>query len=96
VKLDVDGNEADVLAGSVNTLRRFRPRVLMEWAPYLFDDKSAVMQQVLSNFINLGYIPKEPSGRRSLPKTYEALNSMVPTNGSMNVLFETDNVDIGQ
>jgi hypothetical protein len=89
VKLDVDGNEAGVLAGAANTLRRFRPRVLMEWAPCLFEGKSAVMEQILNDFINLGYRPKEPSGRRVLPKTLEALNAMVPKYGSMNVLFET-------
>jgi FkbM family methyltransferase len=93
VKLDVDGNEADVLAGASNTLRRFRPRVLMEWAPYLFDVESTVMEQVLTNFINLGYVPKEPTGRRRLPETLQALNSMVPEYGSMNVLFETSDVD---
>lgn len=96
IKLDVDGNEASVLAGAVDTLRRYRPRVLMEWAPYLFDDKSAVMEQVLSNFISLGYCPKEPSRRRPLPETVEALNSLVPKYGSMNVLFETSNVDSGK
>jgi FkbM family methyltransferase len=95
VKLDVDGNEAGVLAGSVNTLRRFRPRVLMEWAPYLFDDESAGMEQMLNNFIDLGYCPKEPSGRRALPTTLEALNALVPRYGSMNVLFETNDVGNG-
>jgi FkbM family methyltransferase len=89
VKLDVDGNEADVLAGAVSTISRLRPRVLMEWAPYLFERKAAVMDKKLSNFINLGYCPKEPTGRRALPKDLEALNAMAPKNGSMNVLFET-------
>jgi FkbM family methyltransferase len=89
VKLDVDGNEAGVLAGAANTLRRFRPRVLMEWAPYLFEGNAAIMGQMLSHFINLGYCPKEPSRRRVLPKTLEELNAMVPKYGSMNVLFET-------
>ena len=95
VKLDVDGNEAGVLAGSINTLRRFRPRVLMEWAPYLFDDESVCMEQMLNNFIDLGYRPKEPSGRRPLPKTLGALNALVPRYGSMNVLFETNDVGNG-
>jgi FkbM family methyltransferase len=96
VKLDVDGNEADVLGGAVSTLRRFRPRILMEWAPYLYGDESAGLGQVLSDFINFGYCPKEPSSRRPMPKTPEALNALVPKFGSMNVLFETGNVDNGQ
>jgi hypothetical protein len=96
VKLDVDGNKAGVLAGAANTLRRFRPRILMEWAPYLFEGKSAVMGQMLSNFINLGYCPKAPSRRRVFPKTLEALNAMVPKYGSMNVLFETSDFKHGQ
>jgi FkbM family methyltransferase len=89
VKLHVDGSEAGVLAGAANTLRRFRPRVLMEWAPYLFESQSTLMAQILSNFIELGYRPKEPSGRRVLPTTIEALNAKVAQYGSMNVLFET-------
>jgi len=96
VKLDVDGNEGDVLGGGVNTLGRFRPRVLMEWAPYLYRDESAVLGRVLRDFINLGYFPRDPSSRRPLPKTLEALNAMVPKYGSMNVLFETGNADTGQ
>jgi len=96
IKLDVDGNEAGVLVGAANTLRRFRPRVLMEWAPYLFEGKSAVMEQMLGNFIDLGYCPKEPSGRRLLPETLEALNATVPRYGSMNVLFETSVFKNGQ
>jgi hypothetical protein len=87
--LDVDGNEAGVLAGAANAVRRSRPRILMEWAPYLIEGKSTVMGQMLSNFINLGYCPKAPSRRRVLPKTLEALNAMVPKYGSRNVLFET-------
>lgn len=96
VKLDVDGNEASVLAGAVNTLGRFRPRVLMEWAPYLFEGKSIDMEQMLSNFTRLGYCPREPAGRRELPKNIEALNSLVPRYGSMNVLFEKTDVDNGR
>ncbi len=93
VKLDVDGNEASVLAGAVNTLRRFRPRVLMEWAPYLFGGNSGVMEQMLGDLIGLGYCPKEPSERQPLPKHFEALNSLAPKYGSMNVLFETGDAD---
>jgi FkbM family methyltransferase len=88
VKLDVDGNEDAVLAGAANTLRRFRPRVLMEWAPYLFEGKAGIMERILSGFIDLGYGPKKPLDRRVLPTTVEALNAMVPKFGSMNVLFE--------
>ena len=89
MKLDVDANEAGVLAGAANAVRRCRPRILMECAPYLIEGQSAVMEQSLSNFSNLGYCPKEPSARRALPKTLEALNAMVPKYRSMNVLFKT-------
>ena len=88
VKLDVDGNEAAVLDGAVITLGRFRPRVLMEWAPYLFEGRLGVMEKMLWNFINLGYCPKDQSGRRVLPRNLQALNSLVPKYGSINVLFE--------
>lgn len=54
------------------------------------------MEQMLSNFTRLGYCPREPAGRRELPKNIEALNSLVPRYGSMNVLFEKTDVDNGR
>jgi hypothetical protein len=36
IKLDVDGNEFEVLRGAQATLQRFRPQILMEFAPSVY------------------------------------------------------------
>ena len=36
IKLDVDGNEHKVLAGSSGALRQFKPKIMMELAPYVY------------------------------------------------------------
>lgn len=51
IKLDVDGNEFDVLRGAQATLRRFRPKILMEFSPCLhsgttFDDLIDLMNRL--------------------------------------------------
>lgn len=39
IKLDVDGNEVDILKGSQNTFKRLKPILLVELSPIHFDNK---------------------------------------------------------
>jgi FkbM family methyltransferase len=55
VKLDVDGAEDDVLAGGETTLRRFRPAVVMEVAPYTLTDRGQAGDAPLRRLQHLGY-----------------------------------------
>lgn len=55
VKLDVDGAEDDVLAGGEATLRRFRPAVVMEVAPYTLTDRGQAGDAPLRRLQQLGY-----------------------------------------
>jgi hypothetical protein len=50
VKLDVDGHEYSVLAGGTQTLGQYKPIILMELEPCLYNDEPAL--QVMGD---LGY-----------------------------------------
>lgn len=50
IKLDVDGNELDVLRGAQDTLARLRPTVVFEFCPYLLDEAGESPHTLLSIF----------------------------------------------
>jgi len=56
VKVDVDGYEHSVLRGFRENLRRFRPRILVELAPFAYGDLPAHEFADFINFLSgLGY-----------------------------------------
>ena len=50
LKIDVDGFEMDVLRSSIKTLRKRKPIIFMEYAPYLFNEQGTRMKEFY-NFI---------------------------------------------
>jgi FkbM family methyltransferase len=46
IKLDVDGFEGEVLAGAINLLKRDRPSICMELAPYALAERGSSIHQV--------------------------------------------------
>jgi len=38
IKLNIDGYELDMLKGAVNTIRRFKPKIMFELAPYILEE----------------------------------------------------------
>ena len=66
VKLDVDGYETDVLRGSVRTLRRFRPVILMEYAPYVLSEFGVEVDDLLGLLGELGYRVTVPGSGREI------------------------------
>ena len=50
LKIDVDGFEMDVLRSSIKTLRKRKPIIFMEYAPYLFNEQGTSMKEFY-NFI---------------------------------------------
>jgi len=87
IKLDVDGNEIEVLFGGLNTIQRFKPNILMELAPYLFEKKMGEMEIIISKIISLGYEIKDPISLRPLPDCIKSLVAIVPLRGSINILL---------
>jgi FkbM family methyltransferase len=88
VKIDVDGNEHTVLRGFHGTLARFRPVMLIELAPYIFDGgNEAVFDDFVRYLAGLKYqftdahsgqtIPSEPTALRRLIVPISGINALL-------------------
>ncbi|MBL7714112.1 MAG: FkbM family methyltransferase [Bdellovibrionales bacterium] len=55
VKLDVDGNETEVIAGASSTLKSLRPVFLVEIAPGHFEDQPERFHSWVSGILSQGY-----------------------------------------
>jgi FkbM family methyltransferase len=62
VKIDVDGQEAKVLRGARETLRRFRPPVFFELTPSLVEDGGDSLDELFASLLDLGYAISDEGG----------------------------------
>jgi FkbM family methyltransferase len=53
IKLDVDGNEAEVLEGSMACISRFKPVIVMEWCAGL--DREDRLRRRIDDIVGMGY-----------------------------------------
>ena len=88
IKMDVDGHEPGVLAGGKATLAAHKPRILMEFAPYLFDPESGELESMLEMLESWGYSMSDVANRERLPFDPARLRKLVPVGQSRNVLLE--------
>lgn len=86
VKLDVDGNEYDVIRGARGTLAKFRPGVLMELAPYLFDHDPAAFDGLIECFRALDYTLQEVNSGRPIRLNAAEVKQSIPVGASVNVV----------
>ncbi|MGB0408901.1 MAG: FkbM family methyltransferase [Opitutales bacterium] len=86
VKIDVDGNEWDVLAGGKATLSTLKPCLIMEAAlDYNEADDIKSFKNIHKLLGDLGYTLFRLSGE-ALPLSMEGLSRIIPRGSSMNVL----------
>ena len=90
VKIDVDGHEPQVLAGAVQTLRKFRPKILVEWAPYLFEGREALLNPALAELSAIGYRARVAGSKvvGDLPRHRADLFVPIARGASINLLLE--------
>lgn len=91
VKIDVDGFESSVLAGFREGIRRFRPIILIELAPFLFRGKD---DPEFANFVRLicglGYRFTDAATGQNLSDDSAEIRRQIPKGGSMNcILYPT-------
>lgn len=65
LKLDVDGNEEEVVFGSLETLEQSRPSIVLEWSFSVIAERRCSPREMVSQLSSLGYEPMI-IGRRSL------------------------------
>lgn len=83
IKIDVDGHEHEVLKGALQTLKSFRPALLMEFAPYLIEKED--FYEMVALLQNAGYRFFDANSLRPLPVRPDPLDAMIPAGASLNV-----------
>ena len=86
IKLDVDGNEADVLRGATHLLGSSRPSLMLELAPYVYRDDIAEFDGLLEDLWRIGYQISDVATGRPLPRSAAQIRRLIPDGGGLNVL----------
>jgi len=86
MKIDVDGHECRVLRGAHETLRRFRPSLLVEFMPYGLEEAGASLDELVRLLTDLDYTFLRVPGLTRLPEAVSQLRDIIPEGGSLNVL----------
>jgi FkbM family methyltransferase len=86
IKLDVDGHEYGILQGAADCLRRIRPAIFMELAPYCYAASPASFDNLLECLRSADYTFYRLSNFQPLPSSTESVLKKIPKNGSINVL----------
>ena len=84
IKLDVDGNECQVLRGGMQTLQRFRPPIILELAPYIFSQDENSFEAFVGLLLGAGYRLSRAPGGALLPRDAAALARKIPDGFSIN------------
>lgn len=88
VKIDVDGHEFEVLQGFSRTLARLRPTILIELAPFLYDDvPSSDFDKYVSFLRDLDYVFLDTRTGRYLSSNPSALRRDIPAGCTLNCLM---------
>lgn len=82
IKLDVDGNEAEVLLGAAQTLKRDHPVLMIEIAPSYFNDHPEKFDEFVGLLREIGYHFEDPATHsRGRPDPQEFRNLVKPGTG---------------
>ncbi len=86
VKLDVDGHELQVLRGAEKTLAELRPRLIVELAPYTFENSPDDFAEMIRLLVAHGYAFRNLHDGRDLPATADEIVRAIPDGASINCL----------
>ncbi len=89
IKLDVDGNENDVLAGAKTALENSKPKIMLELAPYVYNAAPHKFNELLEDLWRMGYQISDMVTGCLLPENFASIRSAIPEGGGLNVLAES-------
>ncbi len=90
IKLDVDGFEGKVIRGALNTLKEYKPFLIIEIAPAWIAMRGDSVVEIVNQLMEIGY-------RCFSEVTFEEflniddLIDIIPKDGGINVVFSIDN-----
>lgn len=85
IKLDVDGNELDILIGGQNSITKFRPIFVMELGPDQYE-KNSNFDKVVQLMVSMGYEFYSLNESVKYPNDSILLRKLIPKMGSINVI----------
>jgi FkbM family methyltransferase len=88
IKIDVDGYEATVLRGARVTLERNRPKIMMEFAPYLAEEAGESFVALIDLLTSLNYRAREVNTGRAIDLNSFRKSDFIGAGSSVNVLLE--------
>lgn len=89
IKIDVDGHELPVLQGAVDTLRRFRPVLVMEMSPYIHAEFQHNFAEFVDLLKNVGYSLRNADNGETVPLDAAQLEHLIPDGASINVVAQS-------
>ena len=84
IKIDVDGNEWQVVSGAHETLRKFRPTLMLELAPYSFTGREEEFGAFVEAVLAHRYTLVEIGTHRELPGDVTQLRSIIRPGAGIN------------
>jgi FkbM family methyltransferase len=88
IKMDVDGHELPVLQGAAETLRRFRPVLVMEMSPYIHAEFHHNFGHFVEILKDAGYKLRDADTGKSVPVDAAQLEALIPDGASINVVAQ--------
>lgn len=90
IKIDVDGNENEVLSGAKSVLKILKPKIMVELAPYVYRSNPEKFDELLDNLWNMGYTISDMATGRQLPRNSAAIRAIIPEAGALNALATSE------
>ncbi|MGM4918944.1 FkbM family methyltransferase [Tardiphaga sp. 804_B3_N1_9] len=85
IKLDVDGNELSVLRSGAETIRRYRPKMVVEFAPYLHRSVPGGFEALLQFIGDARYALYKTDGETPVMATTDAFDQIVDDGASIDL-----------
>jgi FkbM family methyltransferase len=90
IKLDVDGYECEVLRGALRTLKRHRPVLIMEIAPYVLVEHGESLEELLGLLRSANYRTYDLNSGRPLWPDPSAADGRITDGAGFNVVARPD------